>query len=424
MISNKKLRVLIDEIKSHIDLRIDALDVEVNTLNSKLDDIYVRFLGVEKNTVEVGKQLKTIERKVVNSSEQLEKIESKMSDFSPINYGLDDIKAEINSLHIKVDDVFERVSKSEEISDLQNTRMDELEQKSVLIDAKITEVCNSNFRNSQNILDAKILQAQSLIANQKDFATAGFKVFSQWDDDGLIQYLIKTIDISNKIFIEFGVEDYTESNTRFLLMNNNWNGLVFDGSKEYVDYIKKDDIYWKHNLKAECAFITAENINELISKNGIKGEIGLLHIDIDGVDYWVWKAIDVVTPDIVIMEFNSVLGKDRAITVPYKSDFCRLNAHHSGIYAGASLRAMCMLAEEKGYSFIGVNSAANNAYFVKKSKLGDLKALSVDEGYKESQFRESRNKDGSLTFASGEDRLKLIKGLPIINVETGKEEKI
>ena len=81
-----------------------------------------------------------------------------------------------------------------------------------------------------------------------------FQVFSQRGEDGIIQYLISKIDIPNKIFVEFGVENYTESNTRFLLINNNWAGLVIDGSKENVRFIKNDFIYWKYDLTALLFF--------------------------------------------------------------------------------------------------------------------------------------------------------------------------
>src|SRR5688572_4112141 len=76
----------------------------------------------------------------------------------------------------------------------------------------------------------------------KSFKDIEFSVFSQWGDDGIIQYLLHHIDVPSKTFVEFGVENYTESNTRFLLMNNNWTGLVLDSSKVNTDYIKNDSI--------------------------------------------------------------------------------------------------------------------------------------------------------------------------------------
>lgn len=253
---------------------------------------------------------------------------------------------------------------------------------------------------------------------------AEFKVFSQWGDDGIIQYLISYLDVPNEVFIEFGVEDYKESNTRFLLLNNNWSGLVLDGSSSHIHRIQKQDIYWKYDLKAKQAFITAENINQLIAGEGITGEIGILHIDIDGNDYWIWKALSVVEPVIMIVEYNSVFGKERAITVPYKADFVRNSAHYSHLYAGASLGALCDLAAVKGYHFVGSNSAGNNAYFVKKGFERDIPILSVEDGYVLSKFRESRNQEGDLTYLRGTDRLEVIRGQAVFNTRTNNLEEI
>ena len=276
-----------------------------------------------------------------------------------------------------------------------------------------------------------ILLLGTLLARQNkalpvldNIASAEFKVFSQAGDDGIIQYLIHKVYIPETTFIEFGVENYVESNTRFLLKHNNWSGLVIDGSEKAISYIKTDDIYWQHELKALQSFITAENIDDLISSQGIKGEIGLLSVDIDGNDYWVWKAITVVDPVIVVAEYNSVFGIERAITVPYRADFVRSKEHYSYLYFGASLKALCMLAEEKGYAFVGSNSIGNNAYFIKKDRLGPLKALSPEEGYIYSRFRESRNKKGNLDYLTGHERYQQIEGMPVYNVATGQPEKI
>lgn len=94
-------------------------------------------------------------------------------------------------------------------------------------------------------------------------------------EDRIIDYLIRSIEIRQKIFVEFGVENYREANTRFLLIKNNWSGLVIDGSIENIQDIKKDSIYWKYSLKAVQAFIDKDNINNILSDNGIQGEIGL-----------------------------------------------------------------------------------------------------------------------------------------------------
>lgn len=256
----------------------------------------------------------------------------------------------------------------------------------------------------------------------KSINEAEFKVFSQFGDDGILQYLIKKLPVSNESFIEFGVETYQESNTRFLLMHNNWRGLVIDGSKVNINYIKKDPIYWKHNFTAISSFITAENINELFSKNGFEGPIGLLSIDIDGNDYWVWQAINAVTPEIVVVEYNSIFGNERSITVPYKPDFVRTSMHYSNLYFGASLPALHDLGLEKGYMFLGCNKAGNNAYFVKKEFKEFIDSKTLEEGFVQAKFRESRSTNGKLSFLPLTECRNLLTGLPVFNTRTQQIE--
>jgi hypothetical protein len=245
-----------------------------------------------------------------------------------------------------------------------------------------------------------------------------FRVFSQWGEDGIIQYLISELQIDRSVFIEFGVENYTESSTRFLLINNNWSGLVIDGSAKNIDYIRNDPIFWRYNLKAEHSFVTRDNINQLISKNGIKGEIGLLSVDIDGNDYWVWEAIDVVQPVITIVEYNARFGPDAAVTVPYQADFVRGTAHHSMLYYGVSLSALCLLGKRKGYAFVGCNSAGNNAFFIRKDRMtAGLRELTAAEGFVRNQFRESRDASGQLLFESPETGQKVPEHLPLVKIE-------
>jgi len=285
---------------------------------------------------------------------------------------------------------------------------------------KFDSLLENTMLQNGKILTERILQKKNI----SSIHDVEFKVFSQWGDDGIIQYLIHYLEIRNNVFIEFGVENYLESNTRYLLMNNNWTGLVMDGSSVNVNKIKKSDYYWKYDLSAISAFVSSENINSLIEEAGFSGEIGLLHIDIDGNDYWIWKALNIIEPIIMIVEYNSVFGGNRPITVPYKADFNRTDAHYSNLYAGASILALCDLAKEKGYAFIGSNSAGNNAYFVKENYLKDLKPLSAEDGYVESKFRESRNKEGKLTYLSGNERLDELNGLDVFNTRTKKLEKL
>ena len=163
------------------------------------------------------------------------------------------------------------------------------------------------------IILGKILIKNNVNKKPSTVEDIEFKIFSQFGDDGIIQYLINKLELEDdyKNFIEFGVENYEESNTRFLLFNNNWSGLIIDSSKKNIDKIKNSNYYWKFDLEAVHTFITRENINSLITNSKIIKKIGLLSIDIDGNDYWVWEKIDTIDPVIVIVEFNSNFGFKR-----------------------------------------------------------------------------------------------------------------
>ncbi len=271
----------------------------------------------------------------------------------------------------------------------------------------------------------KLLTNQQALINSDNIQDYEFKVFSQFGDDGIIQHLIRQVPIKNQTFIEFGVGDYSESNTKFLLWNNNWSGYVLDGSAKNIARLRASRWLWLYDLRSEARFIDKNNINGLLKKANFK-DVGLLHIDLDGNDYWVWEALDLsaLNPSIVVLEYNSVFGSDRAITVPYQKDFFRTARHHSNLFWGASLKALVLLSEKKGYAFVGCNSAGNNAYFVKKDQLGKLKRVSVKAGFAESKFRESRDQKENLSYLRGAERLQAIKGLRVINVSSGKAEKL
>ncbi len=273
----------------------------------------------------------------------------------------------------------------------------------------------------------KVLSAQTI--NKQVISNAGkleniqeaeFSVFAQWGDDGIIQYLIHTLGIENKIFIEFGVENYQEANTRYLLINNNWKGLVLDGSEENINYIKNDEISWRYNITAVCQFLTVENLNETIKNAGFEGDIGILHIDVDGNDYWLWECLNIVNPEIVIMEYNSMFGNKAAFTVPYKNNFYVTNEHYSNLYFGASLKAMEHLAIKKGYTLVGCNSNGNNAYFVRNDKLKNMLPTTADKSYVKAMSRQNRDEQGKLTFIDDFEAIKKCADLPVIDIITNQ----
>jgi hypothetical protein len=282
----------------------------------------------------------------------------------------------------------------------------------------------------REIDDLKILAAQPLIQNIRNgqspasLRDAEFKVFSQFGDDGIIQYLIHHLSPLPDSFVEFGVEDYRESNTRFLLLNDNWRGLVLDSNQKNISRIQESEIYWRHTLTANSAWITRDNINDLLRDAGFVGDIGLLSIDIDGNDYWVWEKLDAVNPVVTIVEYNSVFGPDLAVTIPYDPNFARYKVHFSGQFWGASLSALHLLAKRKGYSLVGCNSGGNNAYFIRNDRIGNLPLLEPGKAFVDARWRDSRSKNEKLNYLTGPERFEAIAEMEVFDLRENELAKL
>lgn len=228
---------------------------------------------------------------------------------------------------------------------------------------------------------------------------AEFKVYSKHGGDGIVAYIFSKIGTMNHTFVEMGVEDGTECNTSNLSLNFGWNGLMIDANEDFVRSAKR---FFKNKLGSQVdavqivnRFVDAENINALISDHGIKGDIDLLSIDIDGNDYWVWKAITAVNPRVVIMEYNAAFGLN-SVTVKYNTDFYYKETHQtSPLYFGASLAALSKLAKEKGYILAGCDCHGHDAYFIRKDVAeGKFVELSPEEAFYPNPF--TLGKFGSL----------------------------
>lgn len=268
------------------------------------------------------------------------------------------------------------------------------------------------------LLSGRIASEQNKSAHEiNTLQDAEFRVFSQWGEDGIIDWLLHNLPSIPESFVEFGVENYQESNTRFLLQHRHWRGLVFDSSAANINQIQRSELYWRHDLSAVEAFITRDNINSLIADNGFAGEIGILSIDLDGNDYWIFDAINCVDPAVIVCEYNGVFGDEHAISIPYDEGFSRQAAHYSGQYFGASIAALKSLAARKGYSFLGSGKSGVNAFFVRENLMPSItKRIGQKVAYP-SQHRDSRNADGALTYISGEARADAIGRLPVAIVK-------
>ena len=267
------------------------------------------------------------------------------------------------------------------------------------------------------LLNGKILTEIFKEKNYSNINDYEFKIFSQFGEDGIIQYLIKNLNINNKKFIEFGVENYSEANTRFLLQNDNWSGLILDSSNQNINFIKKQDYYWKYDVRAVHKFLSPENINEVIKSENFEGNIGLLSIDIDGNDYWILKAINVVKPDILIVEYNANFGSEKSVTIKYDKNFKRAKNGIEKLIYGCSLKALNNLCSDKGYSLVCSNKNGNNAFFVKNDLLNDkIKTIDIDEAFKKNSFNENFDHSGYPNKISIDDHQKILSSKNIVQI--------
>jgi len=221
----------------------------------------------------------------------------------------------------------------------------------------------------------------------------GFRVFSQFEEDGLLLFIFSIIGMDNKVFVEIGSDDGVNSNSANLYFNFGCRGLFIDGNSESIKrgkrFFDKYPHTWFYKPKFRNAMITRENVNQIIEDAGYNGEIGLLSIDIDGNDYWIWDAITVVSPKVVIIETHNEFGL-RNIVVPYDAEYSYPGKHP--VYHGASPVAMNKLAAKKGYRLVGANELGSNFIFVKNGLAVDaipevsveslLNHPSIKEGYK------------------------------------------
>jgi hypothetical protein len=250
-----------------------------------------------------------------------------------------------------------------------------------------------------------------------NLAEVEFRVYSQWGEDGIIEWLCAHVPVPNSRFVEFGVETFREANCRFLMHNRNWKGLVMDGSETNIASLQQQSLFWMHDLTAKVAFVTAENIDSLLLEAGFAGPLGILSIDVDGNDYWIWQAIKSVDPAIVICEYNPIFGDERPLVVPYDPEFTRFKGHHSGLYFGASIAALQRLATAKGYTFLGTNSNGINAFFVRDDLADSVLPLIEERRAFPSRHRDSRDVEGRLSFVGGLGRLELIKDRTVVDLE-------
>jgi hypothetical protein len=208
---------------------------------------------------------------------------------------------------------------------------------------------------SQKILLAELRQlyAADPVRYASQLNDFGFRCYSQFEEDGLFLFILAAIGFSSKRVVEICAGNGLQCMSANLIINHGFDGLLFDGSKDNVilgtQYFREHKDTFLIPPKFVHAWITAENVNDLLIENGFEGEVDLLAIDLDGNDYWVWNAISAIQPRIVVIEYRPQIPSDVSRTIPYNPNFS-LQSSPPDLkdFFGASLLAIVRLARSKG----------------------------------------------------------------------------
>lgn len=281
-------------------------------------------------------------------------------------------------------------------------------------------------REQQDILRAGVgaMMARD-IAGASSCNEAEFRVFSQFGEDGIIEFLLQHADISPSSFVEIGVESYAEANTRFLAEHRLWPGLIVDANPHLWSDLIRTKLHWRSQVRAVSTFVTRDNAVEIVEPFVGTDGLGLLSVDIDGVDYWVLEQLAGLNPALVIVEYNPLFGPLAAVSVPYDPEFDVRRPEYHGIYHGASLGAFDHLLTPLGYALVACTTAGNNAFFVRSQRLGDVRAKTTADAYRPQRYVGHRTVDGTLTGITDPRRqLHDVRHLPLIDVTDGRQARV
>ena len=297
--------------------------------------------------------------------------------------------------------------------------------------SKILQLDNNYFFESQKILIGQMATSISTMnkSNSKMLWDYEVKVFSQWGEDGILDFLCSELEIIKPRMLELGAGNFTECNSRFLAENLNASVVAVDSREDLIPTIKSMNIFWRTSVLPLKMWITPITIKDIENESrNFLDQIDIISLDIDGNDYWVAQEINFKDVRIVVVEYNPIFGSEAAVTIPREDDFDRTRAHYSNLYYGVSLRAWIKFFKEIDFRFVGSNRAGNNAFFVLENetsklsvKLPEIDNLSL---FVDWRVRESRNKRGELTSLSMKDGRALISDLPLIDLENKTDIKV
>jgi hypothetical protein len=207
------------------------------------------------------------------------------------------------------------------------------------------------------------------------FSEVGFRVYSRFDEDGILLFLFAVLGLTNKVCVELAFGSPHGANTTNLICNWGWRGLLIEGEESLAEQARTFFANQPDTLPFPPmivqAWVDSENVNAVLRDNGIEGEIDLFSLDMDGIDYWVWKRLEVVRPRVVVVECSGLWPPDRAVTVPELPRFSS-SRPVDPYYQGASLAAFTKLGRAKGYRLVGVHRQGFNAFFVRDDVSADV----------------------------------------------------
>tara|TARA_B100001250_G_scaffold393871_1_gene397093 strand:- start:363 stop:1295 length:933 start_codon:yes stop_codon:yes gene_type:complete len=255
-----------------------------------------------------------------------------------------------------------------------------------------------------------------------------FKVFSQNGEDGIIDYLLFQLKIKKPKYVEIGVGDYTESNTRYLFETMSPKGIIFDCIENFKERVKENVKMWKGDLKIIKQSVNSDNILNLLKKNNFINNIDLFSLDVDGIDYWIINSMPKNFSKIVILEYNPIFGPKLKVTVPNKKNFDRSKYHYSNLCFGASINALIYLMNKKNFVFVGSNLTNCNAFFVSKKYIKNIRLKLPNTNnlnfFTISNIRESRSKQNKLTYLSGLKKINKIRNCELIDLDNKNYKKV
>ena len=271
-----------------------------------------------------------------------------------------------------------------------------------------------------------LLNMREKYPNIRSLNDVDFKIFSQNGEDGIIDYLLYQLNIEKPKFVEIGIGDYTEANTRFIFERTSPKGLVIDSIQDLEIKIKKNLATWRGELNIVNKSVNSRNIIEILQSDNAMRDLDLFSLDIDGIDYWILNKLPNNFSKIAIIEYNPVFGWDMEVSVPNIDNFDRTKYHYSNLCFGMSLKAAIKIMENKNFYFIGSNLFRNNAFFISndfdKNKYFSNLIINDYKQYTDSNFSESRDKTNKLNYLNKKRQINTIMNCEVIDLSNQNKQ--